>query len=194
MAKKLSEAEAKRQEEERRKQKQHEEGARALNEAEMRDATKSDEEKAAEEELAERQREEARQAELERAEAEQRAADEELAKTGETNAPEEIGATMPVPTDARVLTEGTGLLLNGFPVEVVGNAVVRGGSFANEQQYAAVLSNDPKNFALNAPRLRLVYSPMNGSLAPLDEQRLKLEEMTEAEAALFAPPARRAGK
>ena len=168
----------KQQEEARRIQEERAQGTANLEAHNAAEVVKSDEERAADDKLAQEQQEEAAAAERERAEAEQK-------KAGEVEAqiPEE--AQDP---NIRAVAGGTKVLLNGVECEVVGDAVLKSEGFASEQHYASVLAHDPKNFALNAPRLRLVYNPMNATPAPLDEQRLSLEEMTEAEAAIFAPP------
>jgi flagellar biosynthesis GTPase FlhF len=183
-------------------------GNDALNQAKADDAAKSDEQKAAEEEEARVAQEAAAAEEAERAAAEQHAAEAELARLAEEAAAQakaerqasakddesvDFGeAIVPaLPPDARLLKAGTIVHLNGVECMLPFDAALVIPHAADEQQFASVLARDPANFALNSERLRLVYSQMNGSPLPLGSQRLKLEEMTDQERALFeAPPSR----
>lgn len=90
-----------------------------------------------------------------------------------------------VPVHARLLAPGTVLHLNGVPVSLFEDVHVTAAGFENEQHFAAVLAADPKNLALNADSLRLRYNPMNGTPLPLEDQKLKPEEMNDAERAYF---------
>jgi hypothetical protein len=162
---------------------QRREGDAALRQARAEEAAKTDQQRVAEEEQARQQREEAEQRERDRVAAEQKAADEKLERIRREAEKEQED----LPPNVRLLAPGTVLHLNGEAcVLPFGGAVELAGG-ADEQYFASILARDSKNMATNADLLRLVYSPMNGAPLPLSSQRLKLEEMTEQERALFAP-------
>jgi hypothetical protein len=180
-------------------------GDAALAQARSDDATKTDEQKAAEAEEARLQQEAVRQEEADRAAAEQKAADEELARVdAELQARAEAAWAAAEADDreedldrhlaerlaelspnARLLKAGTIVHLNGeqceFPVDLP--LIIPHG--ADEQTFASILARDPRNFALNADLLRLVYNQMNGTPLPLASQRLKPEDMTDQERSIF---------
>jgi hypothetical protein len=210
MPKRDREQENKEATEQARKEQQQREGAAALDKAKKEEAAKSDEQRAAEEEEARLQNEAKQKEEAERAAAAQKAADDELARIAaeaEARAEEERLAAaeggvshvsdddlkarlFALSPDARLLKAGTTVHLNGeactLPVDLP-LVMPRG---ADEQHFASILARDPANLALNSDLLRLVYNPMNGTPLPLDQQRLTLEEMTDAELALFEAPPR----
>lgn len=184
-----------------RVERERQEGARALEQAKADDAAKTDEQRAAEEELARQQQEEAANAEAARVEAEQKTA-EELREQIEREAAEKAAAetdsadggylfSSKLPADTRIHKAGTVVHINGEPAVLPVDCPLVIEGAADEQRWASVLARDPKNFAINSDRLRLVYNPMNGTPLPLDGQRLALEDMTEQERALFAPPVSR---
>jgi hypothetical protein len=169
-----------------RVEKQRREGNAALEQEIINEAAKSDERRAAEEAEALQQTESKRQEEAERAAAEQQAAEVELARIQA----EGEGHEVPLSPNVRLLKAGTVLHLNGIPVSLPRDAAIEFAGAADEQQFASVLALNPENLALNADRLRLVYSPMNGTPLPPSSQRLTLDDMTDQERALFEAPAR----
>lgn len=97
--------------------------------------------------------------------------------------------------NCRELREGTVVYLNGRPVALAEDAFVRAHALHRDDQFAAMLAGDPDgNFERNAGSLSLLYSPLSGVLLGLAEQERTLEEMSDEEAALFAPPPARPAK
>jgi hypothetical protein len=128
-----------------------------------------------------------KQREAEAAEAQklagERAAEDVAAAEAERKAAEK--AVKGLPPNTRLLKAGTVLHLHGEEVELALDTPVMGAHLADEQHFASLLARDGRNLALNSQALRLVYSPMNGTPLPLASQRLKPEEMTEQERAVF---------
>lgn len=191
------EAAAQRAEEERlRGEKERAQGSADLAAHNAAQSALSDKERAAAEEKAREEAERVAKEEAARAAAEQEEAARLAAEiereasrlAAEAKADEEDGAgkedVARLP-GLRILKAGTKFRLNGdevvAPVDLP--MILQNGE--SEQHFASLLARDPENFRLNEGLLRLQYNPMNGTPLPLEAQRLRPEDMTPSERALF---------